>query len=74
MKTKKPTNRPGPKEVTRYYRTNDCAYLVDCSPDDILAEIKFGRLEARKVGRRWMVHPKALHTWMRRREYGAAQP
>jgi len=34
-------------------RSKDVAYLLDCSPDEVVKLVRYGKLRAEKVGKFW---------------------
>ena len=54
-------------EVKEYpLRSKDVAWILDCSPDDVIALARKGGLNARKKGRFWRFWAKDVKAWKKR--------
>ena len=52
----------------RLLRSKDVAWILDCSPDDVVDLARSGELKATKVGRFWRYNPKDVEAYKRRQK------
>ena len=52
----------------RPLRSKDVAWILDCSPDEVVDLARSGELKATKVGRFWRYTPSAVQAYKRRQE------
>ena len=49
-------------------RTKDVAYILDCSPDDVIELARSKKLKGTKVGRFWRFRQRAVMAYKRKQE------
>ena len=49
-------------------KSRDVAYILDCSPDDVIIHAREGRMGARKKGRFWRFRLKDVKEFMRKKK------
>ena len=47
-------------------RSQDVAWILDCSPDDVVDLARSGKLKAAKVGRYWRFRHRDVNAYQRR--------
>jgi hypothetical protein len=50
----------------KFLRSRDVAYILDCSPDDVMVLAKEGQLKGNKKGRFWRFRVSDVEAYKRR--------
>jgi excisionase family DNA binding protein len=53
------------KKKKEFLNTRDVAWILDCSPDDVIELAKTQKLQGTKMGRFWRFRHEAVKTYQR---------
>jgi hypothetical protein len=58
-----------PMKKKEFLGTKDIAWILDCSPDDVIELARRQKLQGTKMGRFWKFRPEAVKAYQRQLRY-----